>query len=158
METSERAKLSSKHITLQKIAIQTLRLLWGSCLSALEQLSCILLDVNSFFKCGEMLSSDICLGLREIINNSWWELCAAEDRGQKDIFFNFSRVFWNDPDKLKLRYTGLFPLLLWVRGPQFLFSFYSAVSERYPCLYASPSKHSQLSLKDYRREKHPAFK
>lgn len=135
--------------TSQQVLIQTLRLLWRSCFSALEQLSGILLDVNSFCKYGEVLTSDICLrSLREIISNSWWELCAVEDRGQKDAFCNFSRVFWNDPDNVKLRYIGLFPPFLWVRGPLFLFSFYSAVSDRYPYLYASPSKHPQLSLKD----------
>lgn len=43
-------------------------------------------------------------------------------------------------------------------GPQFLSSFYSAISDAYPCLYASPSKHLQLSLKHNRKEKYSASK
>lgn len=75
----------------------------------------------------------------------------------KQYLLQFFKSILEDPDYLKLRYFGLFPPLLWMRGPQFLFSFYSAVSDRHPYWYASPSKHSQLSLKDYRREKISCF-
>lgn len=80
-------------------------LLWGSCFGVLVQLPCILFGSGLLLQIimGNTLLTSVWQVLRQIINNSWWELWAAEDRGQKETFCNFLRVLYKDPDNMEQR-------------------------------------------------------